>query len=204
MPTIFTHPAPILALGLGLGRARLSWRLLLAGVIMSVVPDLDVIGFKLGVRYADLLGHRGFSHSLAFALTSGLLGALLAPWLKAGRLGAFMVFFLAVALHIALDAATSGGLGVAVFWPLSEDRYFLPWRPIRVSPLNPTAFLSERGLTVLISEFLWVWLPCIMLATALRLLTRQNAGRTCGGGIKLSNQAGGADEGQLCARYCKE
>ncbi|MDR1227509.1 MAG: metal-dependent hydrolase [Azoarcus sp.] len=75
----------------------------------------------------------------------------------------------AFASHIALDAATNGGLGVAAFWPFSDERYFLPWRPIRVSPLNPRVFMSERGLAVLRSGFLWVWLP---VTTRLWLLRR--------------------------------
>ena len=82
---------------------------------------------------------------------------------------AFWVVAGAVVSHILLDAATSGGLGVAVLWPFSEARFFLPWRPIRVSPLSPSAFFSGRGVTVLISEFLWVWLPCLTAAVFFRL-----------------------------------
>lgn len=173
MPTIITHPAPILALGAGLGRGRISLRLLIAGIMVAILPDLDVIGFKLGVQYSDLLGHRGFSHSLLFAFICGIAGFMLAPWLKVGRLMGFTIFFLAVASHILLDAATSGGLGVAVFWPFSSERYFLPWRPIRVSPFSPAAFLSERGFAVLRSEAMWVWLPCAGLAIGLRLFNRR-------------------------------
>ena len=79
MPTVFSHPAPVLALAAALGSRVVPARLLLFGVFCAVLPDLDVIGFKLGIRYADLLGHRGFSHSLLFALFMGLFGAALAP-----------------------------------------------------------------------------------------------------------------------------
>jgi inner membrane protein len=84
--------------------------------------------------------------------------------LRCRRWLAFVLIFAAVASHIALDAATNGGLGVAAFWPLSNERYFFPWRPIQVSPLSLHAFFSERGLNVLRSEFFWVWLPCLSLA----------------------------------------
>ena len=73
-----SHPAPVLALAAACSRV-VPARLLLFGVFCAVLPDLDVIGFKLGIRYADLLGHRGFSHSLLFALLMGLFGAALAP-----------------------------------------------------------------------------------------------------------------------------
>jgi inner membrane protein len=39
----------------------------------SILPDLDVIGFSIGIEYLHL-GHRGFTHSVLFALVwSGLL-----------------------------------------------------------------------------------------------------------------------------------
>lgn len=171
MPTIFSHPAPILCIALACGRRLVPWRLLAAGLALSLVPDLDVLTFRYGVSYADILGHRGLSHSLVFALGAALLGALLAPWLKAERETAFFVFFAAVISHIALDAMTDGGLGVAFFWPFSEDRYFLPWQPIAVSPLSLRRFFSGRGLEVLRSEVLWVWLPSLIAGLGVWLLS---------------------------------
>jgi len=169
MPTIFTHPAPVLALGFGLGRNCVPPRLLACAVLCSILPDLDVIGFKMGIGYADALGHRGVSHSLVFAFGLGLFSACLAPLLRCRAMTAFWVISLAVLSHIALDAMTSGGLGVAALWPWDETRYFLPWRPVRVSPISPRAFLSGRGVTVLTSELLWVWLPCVIGGCALWL-----------------------------------
>ena len=172
MATIISHPAPILALGAALGFRRIPLRLLYVAAFFTIAPDLDVIGFRLGISYADLLGHRGFSHSLLFALISGCLGALCAPWLRCRRILAFGLIFAAVSSHIFLDAATSGGLGVAAFWPLSDERYFLPWRPIRVSPLNPRVFFSEKGVAVMLSELLWIWLPCLVFVPCARFILR--------------------------------
>ena len=64
-----------------------------------------------------------------------------------------------------LDALTDGGLGVAFFAPFSARRYFLPWRPVAVSPIG-MGFFSERGLEVLGSEVVWVWLPSVALVAA--------------------------------------
>ena len=160
------------ALAAALGSRVVPARLLLFGVFCAVLPDLDVIGFKLGIRYADLLGHRGFSHSLLFALLMGLFGAALAPWLRCSRPAAFGVGLAAVASHILLDAMTNGGLGVAALWPLDKARYFLDWRPIRVSPLNLRVFFGRQGLEVLISEWRWVWLPCVTAGATAWLLRR--------------------------------
>ena len=39
---------------------------------LSLLPDIDVIGFGLGVRYGDEWGHRGATHSFAFSIALGL------------------------------------------------------------------------------------------------------------------------------------
>jgi inner membrane protein len=57
---------------------------------------------------------------------------------------------------------TNGGLGVAFLSPLDTHRYFLPWRPIPVSPIGISAFFSEYGLVILGAEILLVWLPTLV------------------------------------------
>ena len=164
MPSLFSHPAPALACAVALGPRVMPLRLTGAAVIASIAPDLDVAGFFLGVRYAEALGHRGLSHSLACALLIGLVGFLAAPLLKTRRITAFLVLVAMPLSHIALDAMTTGGLGVAFFWPFDEARHFFSWRPIEVSPLNPKKFFTEWGLRVLLSELRYVWLPCVAVA----------------------------------------
>lgn len=165
MTTLITHPLPVLAIGLALGSRVIPARLLIAGMVVACLPDADVLAFKFGVAYADSFGHRGASHSLLFAALMGVLGGLFAPLLGSGRIKAAIWLALAAASHSVLDALTNGGLGVAWLWPWSEQRFFLPWRPIAVSPFI-NGFFSERGLAVLASEARWVWLPCAILAVA--------------------------------------
>ena len=98
MPTVFSHPAPVLALAALLG-GRVSTRMLLFGILCAVLPDADVIGFRFGISYAD------------------------------------------------------------AFWPFDQTRYFCDWRPIRVSPFGLKGLLSQRGLSVMLSELRWVWAP---------------------------------------------
>jgi inner membrane protein len=166
MPTIFTHAVVPLALGLALGRKTISPRLIAAGMFVAMAPDFDTVAFKLGIAYADQFGHRGASHSLLFAVAIGLLGAALAPWLRTTRWRALLWLTCCTASHPLLDALTNGGLGVALLWPFSHARFFAPWRPIAVSPIG-TDFFSMRGLAVLCSELLWVWLPTAAIATSI-------------------------------------
>jgi inner membrane protein len=161
MPTIFTHPVVAL---LKTWWPRLPRRVAIAGAIATIVPDLDVAAFALGIPYEHPLGHRGFTHSIAFAL----ILAVLLPWalrVHEHRRATFAFLFLCTMSHAILDAMTDGGLGIALFAPFHNERYFLPWTPIRVSPIGP-GFFSARGWETLRSEIVYVWGPCIVMAIA--------------------------------------
>ena len=147
--------------------------LLLAGAVCSIVPDLDVVGFRFGISYGDILGHRGFTHSLLFAV---ILAALLMFTLfrnRAGKTWVILLFlFLSTLSHPLLDMLTTGGLGVALFAPFIDERYFFPWRPIEVSPLTVGKFFSDWGGRVIISELKWVWLPSAVAFTIGQVIRR--------------------------------
>ena len=129
-----------------------------------MLPDADVIAFSVGIPYSHLFGHRGFSHSIVFA---ALVAAIV--WLvlrndddaQIGGLRIWTILFMSALSHGVLDAMTSGGLGVAFFSPISNHRYFFDWRPIVVAPIDVGRFFSERGLAVLKSEVIYVWVPSL-------------------------------------------
>src|SRR5262245_28620395 len=135
VPTVPTHALVASTLFGCIGPRDRSWSLGLwmLGAVCSMLPDLDVVGFALGLRYGDLLGHRGLTHSLLFAAAVAALGVEVAR--PRDRAAAWWFLFACTASHGILDAATDGGLGVAFFSPFSNERYFWPWRPIRVAPI---------------------------------------------------------------------
>lgn len=172
MPTILTHPAVPIALGVGLGAGRVSRPLLLTGVVLSILPDIDVLAFKYGIPYAAQFGHRGMTHSLFAALIVSLIVAWLLRYRGEKFSVAFAFLFAAMASHGILDALTDGGLGIAFFWPFSTERYFFSSHLIAVSPIGLSNFFTNRGLSVLLSELKWVWLPSVLLCAMLMLLPR--------------------------------
>ena len=176
MPSVLTHPVVPVAIAGAYGRLHVPGRLLLAGVIASVLPDLDSVGLRLGVPYGSLFGHRGFSHSLVFALLLAVVAALVHSRLGCSASAAFAVVLISAASHGALDAFTDGGLGIAFLSPFSNHRYFFPWRPLAVSSLGVQRFFSEWGLRVIRSETLWVWLPCSIVAALGYLIRRSPRG----------------------------
>jgi len=164
--SVLSHPAVPLALAPAFGPASAA---VAAGAFLSVLPDADAIGFWMGVPYGAPLGHRGLTHSFAFAAVLALFALWLlrrtAPATRALAPGLlFLYLFLCGVSHGVLDGMTDGGLGVAYFAPFSNARYFLPWRPILVSPISVAGFFDARGLRVLASEVVWIWIPCVVVA----------------------------------------
>ncbi|WP_426059954.1 metal-dependent hydrolase [Hymenobacter sp. B1770] len=177
MASAFGHAALGATLGKLLLPNQLHRRYWLAAACCAALPDLDALGYKLGVPYASLWGHRGITHSLlaaALVAALGLASRLLSQPDRrppVGRLA--LLLFLATASHGLLDAMTTGGLGVAFFSPWDQERYFLGLRPIQVSPIGIKAFFSSQGLRVMASECLWIGVPCL-LALALQRLGHRN------------------------------
>jgi inner membrane protein len=161
-----------LAIAAAAGTAAIPPALTAVACAASILPDADAVGFWAGVPYDAPLGHRGFTHSLVFALLVALGCSRFASRLAAPAWTVFAVVFVATASHGVLDALTTGGMGVAFFSPFSNARFFFPWHVIRVSPIGIAPFFSPRGVAVLKSELLWVWTPCALLA-ALGLAARR-------------------------------
>ena len=72
-----------------------------------------------------MLGHRGFTHSIFFAaLLAGLVTFVFFQKNPGSPLTIFLFLFLSTLSHPVLDALTNGGLGVGLFAPFSNERYF--------------------------------------------------------------------------------
>ena len=72
MPTVITHAAVPLCLGLGLGTKVIPPRLLFAGIVLAMLPDADVLAFKFGVAYGNIFGHPGQPDAL-LAVFNGVI-----------------------------------------------------------------------------------------------------------------------------------
>lgn len=179
MASAFTHAFTALAGGVIFPGEKKPVRFWVLAILCSVLPDFDAIGFWLGVPYESFWGHRGFTHSLVFALIVGLLVVLLFFRSEAHDVRRWwrlvFFFFLVTSSHALLDMLTSGGHGVALFSPFDNSRLFFPWRPVKVSPIGIASFFGERGVRVILSEMLWVWLPLSIIGGLLLLFRKQHS-----------------------------
>jgi inner membrane protein len=169
-------PAPMASIGhiaIGMAAAR-AWagkdasrgrllRAMTAFSVLAMLPDADVIAFVFGIPYEAPWGHRGASHSFVFALW--MTGVIVAIARKAGApaLRTFLCVGLAAVSHGVLDSLTDGGLGCALLWPFSYERFFAPITPIPVAPIGHYMF-SKRGLYVVMVELL-LFAPFFLYAT---------------------------------------
>jgi inner membrane protein len=181
MPTVLTHALAGVALApsgpAGIARGRLA--ICLVG--LSVLPDVDVLAFAVGIPYEHMLGHRGFTHSLLFAMMVGWVVARFGfpaiPLYSRSWWHLFWLLVVSAASHGCLDALTNGGLGIGFFIPFDSQRYFFPIRPLVVSPIGIDAFFGGPVRRVLGSEFIYVWIP-LGIVFALGLANRKRRGAT--------------------------
>jgi inner membrane protein len=124
-----------------------------AWALLSMLPDADVMGFSFGIPYTSVWGHRGVTHSFAFALMVGTAAALAARRRRAPALPTGILAALVVSSHGLLDTLTDGGRGIALLWPFTDRRYFAPWHPIPVSPIG-LGLLTRFGMRVALHEML--------------------------------------------------
>jgi inner membrane protein len=152
----------------------------LYAVFCAVVPDIDVLLVWLGTDYRGMFGHRGITHSIAFA---ALLAALCALEMSGGSsaqrrsLRLWGALFACGLSHALLDGMMSGGKGVAFFAPFTAKRLHLPIRPIDASPPGRSMLLREGGVKVSASEILWIWVPFLLLAAVALWADRRRAAR---------------------------
>jgi inner membrane protein len=176
MASIFSHAIAAGALGTVRYPKKEVFKYFALGIFCASFPDVDVLAFKLGIPYDHPFGHRGFFHSLIFAYLQGLFivrifYSELAFATRASMTIGFYFFCCGVS-HSVLDAMTDGGKGVAFFAPFDNTRYFLPWRPIEVSPVDVESFFGEWGIRVLQSELYYVMIPSFLLIAGMYLVRK--------------------------------
>lgn len=137
---------------------RFNWRSMVAFGAFALLPDFDVIAFRFGIPYGAPFGHRGATHSIAFAILIAVI-----TWALTRSWKTTLAMFVTLLSHPLLDMLTDGGLGVALFWPISNERYFFPWNPLPVAPIGK-GMLSARGLYVVAVESM-VFLPLLIFAS---------------------------------------
>lgn len=177
MPMVFAHALTGGMVGKFASGQERPWRLWSCLLLLPVLPDLDFIAYRLGVPYDSPWSHRGFTHSLVFALALAVLAQLFCFGRSNARdfIRGVGLLFVAVASHGILDALTNGGRGVAFLWPFTDQRFFFPWRPIVVAPLSLHGHALRNLARVCESELRVVAIPLLLAYLPVALIRRRLA-----------------------------
>jgi len=182
MPTTITHAIIGAASAAVFPKKAPSWRIYLAAIICSTLADADVLAFPLGIPYGHILGHRGLSHSIFFALVlSVIVVCCLFSRFKIFSTNWWIfvyLFFLVGLSHGILDAMTNGGMGIAFLAPFDNTRLFMPVRPLPVSPIGLSASTLGWRLRVLSQEMIYIWLPLTMIPITAKIIRRKIKNKT--------------------------
>ena len=96
------------------------WKWLAFGAFLGIAPDFD---FALNwLRISRGGWHHGFTHSIPFAVIVGLVTIII---LRQWKVRSFLVFGAAYVSHTLLDFMLTESRGVALWWPLTNQRYRL-------------------------------------------------------------------------------
>lgn len=137
---------------------------IIAFALLALSPDLDLVTASLGVPRGtgSPLDHRGFTHSVFFALAiGGLVGAVVRGTPMRRYFTGFCAF-IALASHGLLDTMSRLGNGPLLFWPFSSAFYEFPWRPIP-GVITAQHYLTLQAIPTLVVETM-LFLPFIAYA----------------------------------------
>jgi inner membrane protein len=149
------------------------WAIPVTAGLFGVLPDLDTYAmFAFDIPRGSIFSHRGFFHSPFFlAILAFTLAALVAHAKSWTTLG--VLWTCAAITHPLLDMLTDGGSGVMLLFPANTERFFFPWRPIRVSPLGIARFFTRAG-EILLSELPFCAAALAIGYTGLKLRRRSS------------------------------
>jgi len=96
------------------------WKPLLISAFLGICPDFD---YALNwLRISGGGWHHGFTHSILFAFSLGLVTAMV---LGERQVRSVILFSSATVSHTTLDFLMTESRGVALWWPFTDQRYKL-------------------------------------------------------------------------------
>lgn len=150
---------------------KLGKRALLWGALAQNLPDIDTVAALWLPPYQNVIVHRGFTHSVLFALVVALLLAVGASrWQQDKKIswGSFFIFFLLQFLvHDLLD--TFNAYGTGLLEPFSHERFAFHLLYVADPLLTIWPAASVLGLVLLKNQsaYRWRWVLAGLLPVVL-------------------------------------
>ena len=122
MPSSIAHAVSGYAIAKGLELPKINKMLPMGlyAVFVAISADFDFIPQIV----AGISTHRGFTHSLSFAIVFSLILSKVASSRAAVKyLKVFILTLIIYGSHLALDFFTQGGSGIPLLWPISSHMF---------------------------------------------------------------------------------
>lgn len=122
MPSPIAHAVSGYAIAKGVNPLNVSrmGRVAFYAVFVAIAADFDFIPQLV----ASVNTHRGFTHSLSFALLfSGIVSAVIARCTSFNYRPTFLLTLTLYGSHLMLDFLTQGGTGIPLLWPISDSHF---------------------------------------------------------------------------------
>jgi len=164
MPSSFTHAFAGCVIARHCLLKANSFRLIALCIGVAIFPDADVVMHFCGFPDTHMLGHRGITHSIPFAV---LFALLLTPCgarfvnLRSARWKLFFLLLLCLLSHPMLDAFTNSNTGVALLAPFDNSRFKVP-NPLLIDSPLVDEFYGIAAVLALSSEFCLIWFPYLL------------------------------------------
>jgi membrane-bound metal-dependent hydrolase YbcI (DUF457 family) len=152
---------------------------------LSILPDCDsALTALFGEDHVSFLriaggdSHRGLTHTLLFAVCTGLLVSIAVSRARGEFLRRWLWLSAAVALHPVFDYFTAGGAGMPFFFPFSSRRF---QSDVALLPISGYSFSAGGLVNLAFSP--WTWMCFAWEATIfvpLLLIARMARGRRNG------------------------
>ena len=175
MPSVVAHAAAALSVGALFRSSALPTRFWVVAGLAVALPDLDALLRPFSNTEAEQLvgGHRGLTHSIPFAMALAAVmvrSRVMGPGWIGSRLNLWIWLSLAIASHGILDIFTRYGEGVALLAPISWHQFKSSWTPLGTGgACRGIVACAVWGLS---NEFLWIWVPSLMLVGLSRVLRK--------------------------------
>lgn len=136
------------AVGYAIGGKTFSKKAMVYGAIGSLIPDADEIVRFSTDPLAEMIHHRGFTHSVFFA---PLLAPILAAWFRYSRnvpfWPMFQLMFWVILIHPLLDVFTT--YGTQLLMPFTNHRFSVSAIPVLELTYTGMFFVSVLVISVL-------------------------------------------------------